>query len=81
MYLSDFKEIWFFSTDFNISLQYQISLKSVEWEPSLYLQTYDEVNRRFLWLRTRLERMVESAIPKFCIMAHEEMGELGANMV
>jgi len=31
--LSDFNQIWFFKTDFHKSPQYQISMKSVQWEP------------------------------------------------
>ena len=33
-FLSDFNEIWMFSTDFHRSLQYQISRKSVQCVPS-----------------------------------------------
>jgi ribosomal protein L18 len=34
IFVSDFNQIWVFSTDFNESLRYQISRKSVQSEPS-----------------------------------------------
>jgi len=34
IFLSDFTEIWIFSTDFHKSLQFESSRKSFHWEPS-----------------------------------------------
>ena len=52
---SDYNQIWCFTTDFHKSPppQYQISLKSVQWEPRWYMRTdgrtdgHDEANMRF----------------------------------
>ena len=38
-FLPDFNQLWIFSTDFHTSSPYQISLKSVQWEPWWYMQT------------------------------------------
>ena len=40
--------------DFYTSLQYQISLKSVQWEPSKRTHRHNEANRRFSWMWKRL---------------------------
>jgi len=47
-FCSIFKEIWSFSTDFNKRLQYQISRKSVQWEPRWYMRTDGQTNGR-IW--------------------------------
>jgi hypothetical protein len=40
MLLSDFNKIWFFSTEFGKSPQYQISQKkSIQWNPGWYTRT------------------------------------------
>jgi hypothetical protein len=58
LFLSDFNQIWIFCTEFRKSLKYQISSKSVQWEPTCSMRTvrrtgrrtyeHDEANSRFL---------------------------------
>jgi hypothetical protein len=58
LFLSHFNKSWIFSTEFRNILQYQISCKSVQLEPSFSMQTekHDEVDSCFsqFWHHTSL---------------------------
>jgi len=60
LFLSYFNQICTFRTDFKKILRYQISWKSVQWEPSCSVRTdrHDEANNRFTpILLTRLKML------------------------
>ena len=63
LFLSDVKYIWIFSTKFWTILKYQISFKSVQWQPICSLRTdgHDGANSPFFFaiLRTRLKPIIE----------------------
>jgi len=42
--LPNFNHIWNTLTDFHKYSQYKISWKSIQWEPSLYMQTYEHTD-------------------------------------
>jgi len=46
LFLSDFKEIWIFYTDFQNIIKYQISQKSVQWELICSMRTDRWMDRR-----------------------------------
>jgi len=50
LFLSDFKQTWFLSTDFRKIIGYQISCQSFQWEPSWSMRTdrHNEANSGFL---------------------------------
>ena len=55
IFLLDFNQIWVFLTDFHKSSQYQISQKSIQWEPCLGIWTgrHGTANVCISWLMWR----------------------------
>ena len=52
--LPDFNEIWIFATDFRETPKYQISWKSVQWEPSCSMRTdrWTDITKLIVYLRS-----------------------------
>ena len=46
LFLTDFNETWFFSTDFRKILQYQILWKSLQWETICSMRKEGQTNRQ-----------------------------------
>jgi hypothetical protein len=46
-FLPDFNQIWIFSTDFHGASQYQMSRKSVQWEPRRHVPTEGQTKSTF----------------------------------
>jgi hypothetical protein len=50
LFLPEFNETWIFLTDFRKKLKYQISSKSVQWEPEFYHSARKTDGRRDMML-------------------------------
>jgi len=57
---SDFNQIFRFSTGFRKSSQYQISRKSVQWEPPWYRRTHGVTDRRDEFLISNFRRVLNA---------------------
>jgi hypothetical protein len=70
LFLSDFKWTWIFSTHFRNKVEYQISWKSVQGEPSSSMRTdgerHDEINSRLSQLCERAYKRHANTTPLIC---------------
>jgi len=64
LFLPDVSETWTFSTDFRKVLKYQISWKSVQWEPSCFTRTDERTNGRTEMAKLLVTFRIFSNMPK-----------------
>ena len=66
LFLFEFNEIWIFSTDFRKLLRYQISWKSVRWEPSCSIRADTQTNGGTWWSYVLLFEVVRTGLKNDC---------------
>jgi len=72
LFLSDFNKTWLVLKNFPWILKYEISRKSVQWEPSCSIRTcrYDDANSRFskFWkgVKTSSSYLTENELRLYC---------------
>jgi hypothetical protein len=66
LFLWDFNQTWIISTDSRKILKYQISWKSVQWEPKCYMRTDGHTDRR-----TDKHDRVNGHFSQFCVRAYK----------
>jgi hypothetical protein len=71
LFLSDFNEIWTFSTDFRKILKYKVSRKSVQWEPCCSMRTDIRTNMTQL-LATLRKHLKDQSNDLYTSTCHSE---------